>query len=283
MYSPPFHRRILPWIFVIAFAATAPVLVFYTAGYRWNPKKEKIERNGTLIFDTRPTGASILLNGKATGHVTPRTIQNVTPGTYRIRYELEGHHAWEKTLDVQAERVTFANDVRLWRQRDPVKVITGDVVVLEPSPNGRYVVTAANDGASSTRISVMTPDLKEERSFVVNAAVGTKPIVRWSPDSRAILLESGGDADGSAWLMNVRTGLGPMTLPEATYRWNGTLLEGNDGASIVSIRSDDGAVERVPLGFRVVDAFEDITIRTTTGTDDLALFADADASRGFIL
>ena len=119
MYAPPFHRRILPWIFAIVFIASAPVLVFYTAGYRYNPLKEKIERNGTMIFDSKPSGATILLNGTATGKTTPVTVQDVVPGRYVIRYEKDGYWPWEKQLDVLPELVTFANDVRLWKKTVP--------------------------------------------------------------------------------------------------------------------------------------------------------------------
>lgn len=120
MYSPPFHRRIVPWIFAAVFLAAAPVLVFYTAGYRWNPKKEKVERNGTLIIGTRPTGARIFLNGNDKGETTPVTIQNIRPGSYNIRVQKDGYHPWEKMMDIQAERVTFANDIPLFKISEPV-------------------------------------------------------------------------------------------------------------------------------------------------------------------
>lgn len=119
MYSPPFHRRILPWIFAAAFLASAPVLVFYTAGYRWNPKKEKVERNGTLIIDSTPTGASISLNGKQTLEQTPVTIQNLRPGMYSIRVEKPSYLPWEKTLEVESSLVAFATDIWLWKKGDP--------------------------------------------------------------------------------------------------------------------------------------------------------------------
>ena len=78
MYRPPFHRRILPWIFTIIFFVAAPALVFYTAGYRWNPKKEKIERNGTLIIDSTPADARVYLNGRDTGETTPISFTSTT-------------------------------------------------------------------------------------------------------------------------------------------------------------------------------------------------------------
>ncbi len=119
MYTPPFHRRILPWVFAAVFLSVAPVLVLYTAGYRWNPKKIKVERNGTLIVDSEPNAARIYLNDRDTEETTPVTIQNIRPGEYAIRIEKSGYHSWEKRLHIQAEFVTFASDMILWPEREP--------------------------------------------------------------------------------------------------------------------------------------------------------------------
>ncbi|MBU2613495.1 PEGA domain-containing protein [Patescibacteria group bacterium] len=283
MYTPPFHRRILPWIFIIMFVACAPVVVFYTAGYRWNPLKEKIERNGTVIFDTSPVGARILLNGKDSGYVTPRTIQNVSPGTYQIRYELEGYRPWEKRLDVLPERVTFANDVRLWKDGNLLKVEDGVILAIEPSPNGRNLVMVVVDGTSSTRIDVRSSDLSAVGTFNLNQGFSAHPRVTWSLDSRAFIIETSSEGVRFAWLVNVRTGLGPIALPSAIYRWNGSVLEGNDGTSLVSIDAGDGSIVREPFAFRVVDTFEDLTLRTATTTNALVLFRNGDPMHGFIL
>ncbi|MFH1078472.1 MAG: PEGA domain-containing protein [Patescibacteria group bacterium] len=283
MYPPPFHRRILPWIFAITFVACAPVVVFYTAGYRWNPLKEQIERNGTMIFDTQPVGAKIFMNGNDTGDVTPRTIQNVSPGTYQVRYELDGYRPWEKRLDVFPERVTFANDVRLWKDSAPVKAEDGMFLAVEPSPNGRSIAVLVASGASSTRIDVRSADLTTTGSFELDRGLPAHPRVTWSSDSRAFIVETETDGTKAAWLVNVRTDLGPVVLPSAVYRWNGSVLEGNDGTSIVSIQSDDGSISRAPFAFRVVDTFDDLTLRTATNTDAVVLFRDNDPMRGFIL
>lgn len=283
MYSPPFHRRILPWIFAITFVACAPVVVFYTAGYRWNPLKEKIERNGTMIFDTQPVGARILMNGSGRGDVTPRTIQNISPGTYQVRYELEGYRPWEKRLDVMPERVTFVNDVRLWKESVPVKAEDGTFLAIEPSPNGRSIAVVVADGVSSTRIDIRSADLATTGSFELDRLLPAHPRVAWSSDSRAFIVETEVRGARSVWLVNVRTNLGPVVLPSAVYRWNGSVLEGNDGTSIISIQSDDGSISREPFAFRVVDTFEDLTLRTATNTDAVILFRGSDSMRGFIL
>jgi len=100
MQRLPFHRRVLPWLFVLIFLFIAPAVVFYTAGYRWNSKKGVIEKNGTLIIDSMPRGAKIFLNGQMLSDVTPVTLQNTAPGIYNIKLSLDGYHDWSKELSV---------------------------------------------------------------------------------------------------------------------------------------------------------------------------------------
>ncbi len=132
---PPFHRRILPWVFVALFCAAAPALVFYTAGYRWNPNKDKVERNGTLIIDSQPSGAQVFLNGNRVKDTTPVTLQNTTPGRYLIRVEKNGYSAWQKYLDVRPEYVTFANRIWLWKITEPLFLHTASATVSVSLPS----------------------------------------------------------------------------------------------------------------------------------------------------
>ncbi|MFA6503848.1 MAG: PEGA domain-containing protein, partial [Patescibacteria group bacterium] len=119
MVKTPFHRKILPWMFIIIFLMMAPAVIFYTSGYRWNAKKHAIERNGTLIIDTFTQGASIKLNGQQMPETTSVTLQNMSPGSYDIKLDLQDYHPWSKTLWIDPERVTFASGIVLWPQLEP--------------------------------------------------------------------------------------------------------------------------------------------------------------------
>ena len=56
---------------------------------------------GTLQFASRPEGATIYLDDVRVG-VTPMTMGNVRPGTYRVRMELFGHQSWLTAVDLAA-------------------------------------------------------------------------------------------------------------------------------------------------------------------------------------
>jgi hypothetical protein len=56
---------------------------------------------GALAVESRPTGAAVIVNGRASG-TTPLTITDLPPGDYRVTMTLEGHRPFATTVRVVA-------------------------------------------------------------------------------------------------------------------------------------------------------------------------------------
>jgi hypothetical protein len=56
---------------------------------------------GSLVIESRPTGASIVLNGRRVG-VTPMTIETLEPGTYTVQLQLPTYRPISTTVRVVA-------------------------------------------------------------------------------------------------------------------------------------------------------------------------------------
>ncbi|MBU1032382.1 MAG: PEGA domain-containing protein [Patescibacteria group bacterium] len=256
MQTPPFHRRILPWIFIIVFLVAAPALVFYTAGYRWNPKKDKVERQGTLILDSIPNNARISLNGNPLSKTTPLTLQNVSPGRYVIRFDKDGYHPWQKQLDVQSEYVTFANDIRLWKQAEPQLTNLGAATLLEASPDQRYIAFINTSGTNST-LKIWDAERNQIRSTVISTeAEKSRPNIDLSAtlemtDVRIL------------WAENSRSFVIENLLPNESWRVDVDNLE----IEHLSQEKEN----------------DNLTILHTPGTEDLVLFTKQDPDRWIVL
>jgi hypothetical protein len=282
MQKTPLPRRILPWIFMLIFLVVAPALVFYTAGYRWNPKKEKVERQGTMIVDSTPQDAKIFINDKLQSKTTPLTMQNVTPGRYTIRIEKDGYSTWQKQLEVFPELVTFANNVRLWKKSEPVKTDLGALTQLSTSPNEKLLAGIQTSGTSTSL--VIWNDVDQTFQTARLAQNLTAPAaLTWSEDSRAILIETLTATGTSAWLANVRNQPKIFPLPAADYHWTGSDLIGLTAQAWLEINSTAGSAVKQSLGSGRVDEFENYWLQYVTGTTDLVLFSDRFQSRGLIL
>ena len=115
-------RKVIFVIFLVVFFISAPAVVLYTAGYRYDFGTGRIVQTGILSVSSTPKGAQILMDGTATGFSSPAVIKNVLPGDHRIRLEKTGYSSWEKVLPVTSRSTTFADDVVLFVEAEPALV-----------------------------------------------------------------------------------------------------------------------------------------------------------------
>jgi hypothetical protein len=105
--------------FIILFLATAPLVVLYTAGYRWNNKKLRPEKVGIIFVRSRPSSANIYLDGAKRKETTPTRLRDLLPDIHELRVAKEGYTSWSKDLPVESGLTTFAEGVILWKETPP--------------------------------------------------------------------------------------------------------------------------------------------------------------------
>jgi hypothetical protein len=110
--------------FIILFFITAPVVVLYTAGYRWNEKKVRLEKVGIIFLRSHPSGADIYLDGKLRSEHTSARLRNLLPSTYEVKVTKDGYSDWKKDLPVSSAKTTFAEGIVLWKVAQPEAVAT---------------------------------------------------------------------------------------------------------------------------------------------------------------
>lgn len=268
----------MPWIFTLIFFIIAPVLVFYTAGYRWNPKKGMVEKNGTLILDTEPRGADIFLNGQYINERTPATLQNVAPGFYKIKMQKDGHHTWEKSLQVLPERVTFANEVILWLDAEPEFIVNLDAADLITNSDYDFLITYNKDENKSELIRIEN-DKITERVNVSNSLVFEDS--QWDRAGEKAIITGASSSTAITWLLNAEP-LSIIELPKARYHFERTALVGTDENFKISLNSF-GSLTKEKHPVDIVDTFGEMTIKKLPGQDNLVLMMREDAEEGLIL
>lgn len=141
-------RLILTIIFAAGFLITAPLVLLYTAGYRYDLRKNRLHMTGLIQSDSVPDGATIFLNGVATDRLTPAPLTRLLPEEYRIRYEKDGYLPWEKDVEVWSGATTFVTEAAL----------IADAQVSEPVPIAARLATFSPDG---TRIAYLSGQGKD--------------------------------------------------------------------------------------------------------------------------
>lgn len=157
-------RRLVYLIFIFVFFLIVPCLIFYTAGYKFNFKKLKIEKTGILVLETKPKGADIFIDSKLIKTKTPAQLNNFFPNVYHIRLEKEGYHPWQKNLEIKSNLTTFAKGIILFKRSLPILKNSGPVkdIYLMPKKDQLLYLTE-NDNLSEIRLW----DLKNDQSQLI--------------------------------------------------------------------------------------------------------------------
>lgn len=126
------EKRKIYWYFLYPVAAAAFIVV--SAIFILSAKGCKIsiddnglgiERMGMIIVNSRPTGATILLNGKdikkKTSQFFSTNLDKQKRGSYTLRVEKEGFYSWERKIEVLPEMVTWANYVLLFSKNPKIE------------------------------------------------------------------------------------------------------------------------------------------------------------------
>ncbi len=151
-------RRILFWSFFAIFIIATFFISLYAAGYRLNPSwppnfKQILQQTGTLILDSSPSGATVTLSGEKEmgwlekyfprqkgSYYTPVKIKKLNPGEYVVRFESSGYWPYEKKIRLYPGEATYLEDVELFRQDLPAKIIDAKVQPVTITSDKKYLV-----------------------------------------------------------------------------------------------------------------------------------------------
>ena len=123
MFSEQRIRGVLFYLSLVAFFAGLPFILSFALGYKLNPRTLKFTQTGLISLKTHPQGARIYLDSKLLDEKTPATIQELLPGVYNIRLELEEHYSWVTQVSVEPRKVVRLEKVILFPVRPNIKQI----------------------------------------------------------------------------------------------------------------------------------------------------------------
>lgn len=190
----PRARRILRRTFIAAFFIIAPAIILSTAGYRYNFSRQRFERTGVMLVETRPTGATVSLGGKIQKPQTPARLQKLSPGPYDVRVEKAGYRAWEKSVAVRSRETTFLNEIALFRDAAPALYVEAGTTSGETfSHDARYAAAVISTRSGSELVIIDLRDGTETRPY--RASVDASGLrLSWSRDGRRLLVVRDGRA-----------------------------------------------------------------------------------------
>lgn len=187
-------RKFLFSSFVVAFFVIAALTILYAQGYRfnfgWPPRFDQVlQRNGMLLVETDPGGATLLLDGETPrswwqerisgeeGKIeTPAKIKDIKPEEYTLTLYRDGYHTWEKEIDVHPGRITNITKLRLVKKDLPLKLSETKINKELISPDKKRAVAI-----SGSKIVNLTS------GEAVSIPAASSSEISWSPDGEKLI------------------------------------------------------------------------------------------------
>lgn len=167
--------------FVVAFFVLSPLIILYTAGYRYDWEKQKIKKTGVINVNVEPQNAQVFLNGVKINESMPLRLSNRAPGTYHIKITNQGYKDWEKDIKVESNKTTYIKNISLLEKNLPVRILRefnpSSTKKISFSPEGEYAI-ALNKKSDIYEINLI--NLNQKDTEVIDRIKSNKlPKIKW--------------------------------------------------------------------------------------------------------
>jgi len=213
-------RRFIYSTFIAIFFLVSPPLVFYTAGYRYDFKHNRVIETGSLVVKSYPAGAEIYLDDELYREKTPTIINTIIPGTMNLRVEKEGYHVWERKIQIEPRVTTFVETVRLFADTMPVPQLERSIIDYWWNERENKFVYQTTDHIR------LFNTFNNSDTLIANTGPGVSADVAWSPDGQRFILTRTAYGAEQHFIINANkpdefTDLSSITnLSLTTVQWN---------------------------------------------------------------
>jgi len=196
-------RTILFISLAVLFCSIAPLVVFYSLGWRIDWETKKITQPGILYIKAYPKSTHIYINGKlkkkSDFFFNTALVNNLPPQKYNVEVKKQEFYTWQKTLEIKARQVTEAKNIILIPKNPVIKSLSKEIEDIFFSPNGKKAILKEMSGQNwSLKILDLNRNVKsrliEEENFLTTLDIskGKKAVLinlSFSHDSKRVLLE----------------------------------------------------------------------------------------------
>ena len=120
-FTRPIRRAIMIFLITL-FCVLAPLIILYTAGYRYDYSAKKIKQTGVISIDVEPKNVRVYLNDVLIQKRIPIRLTNRAPGAYHLRIEADRRKTWEKDIMVESKQTTYIRDITLFQEALPIEI-----------------------------------------------------------------------------------------------------------------------------------------------------------------
>ncbi len=216
-------RRGIFYFLVGLFFIISPLVIMYTAGYRYDWTTKRIQATGVLSIDVSPRDTHVLLGETPIGEsqanipllsrdMASYELKNRAPGTYKLTLTNPGYHTFVKDISIQSNQTTYVRDVRLLPKTLPIKLSDLEFRIEKSSvsPSGRYVLLTGHDEGLSVAYLYDTERETLESLVRDQAAISVES---WSPRTEEFILVLSTTSSDHALFFSAEQEFAPVVFP----------------------------------------------------------------------
>ncbi len=193
-YMISLRRKFLFYIFVTLFLVATPLIILFANGYQIDMRHpfsfQMIKKSGMIIIETEPKNAFVYINNKKQENFiknkfikkspvkTPAKIKNLLPGEYEIKLELNGYWPWTKKINIHPGQITLINDITLFKQNLPLKIMDARIQEAKTCPNRKNILLSEDS---------LLINLKKEEIIHLGIPGQKNSEYAWSPNGEKII------------------------------------------------------------------------------------------------
>ena len=133
-------RLLLLIAFIAAFFVIAPIIIMYTAGYRYDWQNGLLKETGAISVDVEPKNATVYLNGIKLQDKMPIRLNNIAPAKYSLRITAPGYFDWLKEIEVKNKQTNYTKEISLIRKNKPEILINEKIDNFAVSYDGNFII-----------------------------------------------------------------------------------------------------------------------------------------------
>jgi len=183
-------RLIILLFLILSFCVATPLILFYTAGYRYDFSKGEVKQTGVLSVDASPEDMNVFLNNVKIKNKMPIYLPNRAPGTYKIKLAKDGYKDWEKDITIESKKTTYIKEVTLFKEAEPVKILIDNKNPIQNifiSPSGNYILILSGEINKIIEITLYDTNSKKNNTIFRNIQTNW-PKISWSPFDDYVLI-----------------------------------------------------------------------------------------------
>ncbi len=265
--------RFIFYIFVGIFCVVSPLILAFSAGYRFNFTTLTIFRIGLIIIDGKPQQTNVYQNNRLVSEKLPVRISNVAPDSYQFRLESKGYHDINLERELRSAESLIISPIFLLKKTVPQILEVGEFqnVIYDSSYNNIFL-----EKKNNLNYQVLAYDTKEKKLSIWFESYD--PIISLIPNSNGtnVLVQT----KNSVWFVVSSKESRAISLSLTNPMWSRT-----DADTLFALDSNQTLIKLITnnnqpsILSKNVDQFLGVTnsqmyfVKTTSGKTDLIAYS----------